>query len=166
MKEIDITFHYTNEEMVKELLEITPYRGKILDPCSGLNKVFYNNFNTDNKDWCEIDLGRNFYDYKNEVDWCISNPPYHILWKDENYKNGFMGKTMEICNKGFGYLVNLNGFNSFTPKRLQLLKEEGFYLQKLHIVSDSRWFGRYYYMIFSKEKLNSFLTWNEKTYKK
>ncbi|BCV04978.1 MAG: hypothetical protein CM15mV95_500 [Caudoviricetes sp.] len=27
--------------------------GKILDPCRGTG-AFYNNFNTDDKDWCEL----------------------------------------------------------------------------------------------------------------
>ncbi len=160
---IDKSFHYTNEDMVKELLSLTNYQGKILDPCAGLNKVFYNNFNTDNKDWCEIDLNKNFYDYNERSDWCITNPPFDLLWKDKEYKTGIMGKSLEITNKGIGYLVNVNGFNSFTPKRLEFCKSFGFTISKIHIVSDSRWFGRYYYIILNKED-NNFISYNQKTY--
>jgi len=43
----DITFHYTNEQMVKDLIAITPFRitETILDAGSGKNKVWYNNLN-------------------------------------------------------------------------------------------------------------------------
>jgi len=27
-------------------------------------------------DWCEITKGRDFYDYKEKVDWVFTNPPY------------------------------------------------------------------------------------------
>ena len=39
----DITFHYTNEQMVKDLISITPISGSVLDAGSGKNKVWFNN---------------------------------------------------------------------------------------------------------------------------
>jgi len=42
------------------------------------------------------------------------------------------------------------------------MKEQGFELQKLHIVSDRRWFGRYYFLVFEKKK--GILSWERKTY--
>jgi hypothetical protein len=39
MKKRDITFHYTNEQMVKDLIAITPLCGLVLDAGSGKNKV-------------------------------------------------------------------------------------------------------------------------------
>jgi len=38
-KERDITFHYTNEQMVKDLISITPLSGSVLDAGSGKNKI-------------------------------------------------------------------------------------------------------------------------------
>jgi hypothetical protein len=35
----DITFHYTNEQMVRDLISITPLSGSVLDAGSGKNKV-------------------------------------------------------------------------------------------------------------------------------
>ncbi len=152
----DITFHYTNEQMVKDLLAITPITGSVLDAGSGKNKVWFNNL-TGEKYECEIEGGMDFYKWQKEVDWVVGNPPFHESWK-------FMEKSLKTARKGFAFLINNTGLNStFTPRRQQIIKDTGFYLQKIHIVSDSRWFGRYYYLIFTKEP-NNFVSWNRKTY--
>lgn len=53
--------------------------GKILDPFKGEGS-FYDQFPEElAKDWCEIDQGRDFFQYREHVDWIISNPPYSIL---------------------------------------------------------------------------------------
>ena len=41
----DITFHYTNEKMVKDLIKLIPFRENdtVLDAGSGKNKVWYKN---------------------------------------------------------------------------------------------------------------------------
>lgn len=67
---------YTPENIA--LLAINQFKlyGKVLDPFRGKG-AFYNNLpNNIEKDWCEIDENRNFYDYNKKVDWIISNPPY------------------------------------------------------------------------------------------
>ncbi|MBU0959393.1 MAG: GDP-mannose 4,6-dehydratase, partial [Nanoarchaeota archaeon] len=52
-------------------------------------------------------------------------------------------------------------FNPVSPYGIS--KTVGFYLTKMHIVADKRWFGRYYYLIFTKEN-NNFISWNKKSY--
>ena len=153
----DITFHYTNEQMVKDLISITPISGSVLDAGSGRNKVWYNNLQGEKYE-CEIEDGCDFLNWNKKVDWIIGNPPYHIGWE-------FTKKATEIAQKGFAWLVNNTELNSlFTPRRQQIIKDAGFYLQKIHIVADARWFGRYYFLIFTKKK-NDFMSWELKTYK-
>jgi hypothetical protein len=155
----DITFHYTKEEMVKDLLEITPIKSdqSVLDAGSGKNKVWFNNLQNDNKFECELEDGNDFMDYRQKVDWVVGNPPFHISWK-------FTEKAMEIAQFGIAWLVNNQALNShFTPRRIALMQNKGFYLQKIQVVSDKRWFGRYYYLIFTKSK-NDFLLSFTKTY--
>lgn len=155
----DITFHYTNEQMVKDLIALLPLKetDTCLDAGSGKNKVWFNNFPVIVKYECEIEDGVDFMDWFNKVDWIIGNPPFHESWK-------FTQKAIQNAQKGIAFLVNNTGINSqMTPRRLQIMKDAGFYLQRLHIVADKRWFGRYYFLIFTKEK-NSLLTWNLKTY--
>ena len=154
----DITFHYTNEQMVKDLIALLPIKksDSALDAGSGKNKVWYRNVPCRKKQECEIEDGCNFYMWNKKVNWVIGNPPFHEGWK-------FLDKASQIANKGIAFLGNLNFWNSCLPSRFELLKERGFYLNKLHIVQDRRWFGRYYFLIFAKEK-SDFVGWNKKTY--
>lgn len=146
--------------MAKDLIALLPLKDKdiVLDAGSGKNKVWYNNI----PDYCiqcecEIEDGLDFMEWIEQVDWTIGNPPFHEGWK-------FLDKASQISSKGIAFLGNLNFWNSCLPNRFELLKERGFYLNKIHIVQDKRWFGRYYFLIFTKEK-NNFLSWNTKTYK-
>ena len=154
------TFHYTNENMVKDLIKIIPFRKNdiVLDAGSGKNKVFYNNIPTKCKrNECEIEDGKDFFDEFLKYDWLIGNPPFNIGWK-------FIEKASEISKKGMAFLGNINFFNSLTPKRLEFLKEKGFTISKIHLVADKRWYGRYYFIIFTKDD-NKVFSWNLKTYK-
>jgi hypothetical protein len=151
----DITFHYTNEQMVKDLIAITPISGSVLDAGSGKNKAWYKSLKG-KKYECEIEDGVDFLLWDKRVDWVVGNPPFHQGWL-------FLDKASQIANKGIAFLGNLNFWNSCLPSRFEKLKERGFYLQKLHIVQDKRWFGRYYYLIFTKEP-NDLISWNTKTY--
>lgn len=155
----DITFHYTNEKMVKDLIGITPISGSVLDAGSGKNKVWYKNL-TGEKYECELEDGVDFLtDWNKQVNWVIGNPPFHLGW-------AFLEKSLDIASDGIALLGNLNFLNSTVlPNRLQKIKDKGFYINKIHIVQDKRWFGRYFYIIFTK-KPNDFISWNKETYGK
>ena len=147
-------FHYTNEQMVKDLLFITPISGSVLDAGSG-DKVWFNNLKGEKYE-CELERGCDFYKWDKQVDWVVGNPPFHEGWK-------FLDKASQISNRGIAFLGNLNFWNSCLPNRFEKLKTKGFFLNKLHIIQDKRWFGRYYYLIFTKQP-NNFISWNTKTY--
>jgi len=153
---LDITFHYTNEQMVKDLIAITPISGSVLDAGSGKNRVWFNNLLGEKME-CEIENGCDFLtQWDKKVDWVIGNPPFSLGWK-------FFEKSLGIANKGIAFLGSIQFFNQFTPRRQQIIRDNGFYLQRIHTVADKRWFGRYYYLIFTKTP-NEFLSWNTKTY--
>lgn len=149
----DITFHYTAPEVVKECLAITPIidTESILDAGSGKNKVWFNTLTNKNKYECEIEDGIDFYKWDRKVDWVIGNPPF-------SEGNKFLFKASEIAQKGIAFLGNINFFNSLTPVRLKKLAEIGFTINHIHITSDKRWYGRYYWIIFSKNK-KEFISW-------
>ena len=52
----------TPEYLAKDIIEHFNPTGKILDPSRGTG-AFYDNFKTDNKDWCELGEDRDFLDY-------------------------------------------------------------------------------------------------------
>jgi len=153
----DITFHYTNEEMVKDLVQLIPLEeGDVaLDAGSGKNKVWQKNCPVKCLE-CELEDGVDFLeDWNEQVDWVIGNPPFDIGWK-------FIEKSISVATKGLAVLGSIKFFNQFTSARLAAMKEKGFELQHIHVVADRRWFGRYYFLIFEKKK--GFVSWERKTY--
>lgn len=152
----DITFHYTTEQMAKDLIALTPIKGSVLDAGSGKNKVWYKNLRGQKYE-CELEDGNNFYDWDKKVDWIIGNPPFHESWK-------FTEHALTVAQKGIAWLLNNQALNShFTPRRLQRMADLGFHYSSIRVVADKRWFGRYYFIILEK-KANKFISWQTKTY--
>lgn len=160
MSEKGTDFYYTSDTMVKYLLGLTPIRGSVLDAGSGRNKVWFNNLSGEKYE-CEIEDGNNYYGWNKKVDWVVGNPPWRHNGKNQVWL--WIKKASEISNDGFAFLLNHKVFNTITPTRLQKLQDKGFYLQNIVVVSDKRWFGRYYYLIFSQRK-TSFLKWNNQNF--
>ena len=147
--------HQTDEEMVKDLLSTLNLSGcSVLDAGSGSDKVWYRNL-SGTKYECELDDGCDFFKYTTRVDWVVGNPPFDIGWK-------FTEQASKIAEKGIAFLLNINGLNSLTPKRLQLMKDKGFEITSIKVVQDKRWFGRYYFVVF--EKKTGIISWEMKLY--
>lgn len=68
---------YTPESVAKSIIEWLNPTGICLDPCMG-DGAFYKNLPSVS-DWCEIQKGRDFFEYNRKVDWIIGNPPYSIF---------------------------------------------------------------------------------------
>lgn len=66
----------TREYIAIKIINHFKSQGIVLDPAKGTGN-FYNNFKG-KKDWCEIDEGKDFFNYNKKVDWIITNPPYSI----------------------------------------------------------------------------------------
>lgn len=155
----DISFHYTNEQMAKDLIALLnlPYESVVLDAGSGKNKVWAKNLPVRYAKECEIEDGENFYDWSTPVSYVVGNPPYHESWK-------FTEKAITVATKGVAWLLNNQAMNShLTPARLARLHELGWHYTKIHVVADKRWFGRYYFLVLEK-KPNDFISWEHKTY--
>lgn len=91
----------TPVKIAKQLCDLLPVGASdnCLDGFAGQD-AFYNSFSSTVKDWCEIDRGRDFFDYNKKVDWIISNPPYSIL-------DAVLDHSFEIANNVV-YLVPLS----------------------------------------------------------
>lgn len=140
-KGIDIT--YTKPSMAQYLIEIVvkknPGKLKWMEPCKGAG-AFFNNFPSNIQgEWCEITEGVDYLEYQGQVDITISNPPFvprKVFWE-------FMLKAMDTTTHKIYWLLNLSSINVFTPRRLDIMEEKGWYIQSFHIVQDKRWYGRY-----------------------
>jgi len=126
-----------------------------LDPSAGVNKVWFNNFPCQ-KEYCEIEEGTNFFEYAGKCDWIVGNPPFTDFIK-------FLMHSPSIARKGFAYLIGHSRINQVTPKRLSILEEKGFYLSGIQICTFKAWFGRYYFLIFTRSK-NDGIGYSRKNY--
>lgn len=89
---------YTPDNVSRHIVEFLKPAGKCLDPCKG-DGAFYKFFPED-KDYCEIREGKDFFEYNQAVDWVIGNPPYSIFKE-------FLEKSFEIADN-VSFLVPTN----------------------------------------------------------
>lgn len=147
--------HYTPAALARFLVSIVPIQpnDRVLDPAAGKERPFLRAFPTKKRAHCEIEEGSDFLALTLDYDWAITNPPYHLLW-------AFIDKASQEARKGFGFLVNINGVNTLTPKRLALLRERQFHLRRLHVCQVKQWFGRYYFFVFTKRAGQCRVSWD------
>ena len=104
--------------------------GKWFDPFKATGN-YYNQFPTENKEWCEITEDLDFFDYNESVDVICSNPPSSIL--DKVFKH-----SVSLNPKIINYLI---GRNNLTPKRIEFFNDNGYYLTKMEIFKVYKWYG-------------------------
>ena len=119
---------FTPLNVAKQIIDLFDLKGKVLDAFMG-NGAFYNQY-PDNveKDWCEINKDRDFFEYNDKVDWIITNPPYSIF--DEVLKHSF-----EIADN-IVYLVPLSKVFS-SMGRIRKILDFG-NIKEIYILSASK----------------------------
>lgn len=118
-----------------------------LDPCYGTGN-FYDNFPTDRKEFCEIDMGDDYLLSSKKADWVVTNIPF-------SQPKAFIEKMSRDCNKGFGILCLAN---SMTVTRLKMLESLGLYVYSVTPVYVKEWgFGyRTDFYVFTRNKNDYF----------
>ena len=99
-------------------------------------------------DWCEIEEGLDYKDNCAIYSHIATNPPFQekgSFWK-------ILNRLTDQCEKSIGLLGNQYCFTSLTPKRLKLIENKGFYLTKIIICNIKKWYGKYFFMIFTRAK--------------
>lgn len=113
----------TPDDLARKIVQhFNPYGKKCLEPCRG-GGSFIRAFESCgiNPEWCEIDDGRDFLDYTEQVDWIITNPPYSKL-------TSFIEKGL-TCSDNIVFLCLGNAM--FFKKRLRLIKEAGYGIKEM-----------------------------------
>tara|TARA_R110002167_G_scaffold3059_3_gene14795 strand:+ start:1688 stop:2281 length:594 start_codon:yes stop_codon:yes gene_type:complete len=130
---------YTPLKVVDIMLDFCEYKeGQlVLEPARGLGAI-YDKLKTP-KEYCEIEEDKDYFDYHNKVDIVITNPPYSILDK-------FLKHTYTLCDK-FCFLI---GSYSLTPKRIEVMNSNGFYITKMLLTQIPSWFQRSYIIVCEK----------------
>lgn len=100
---------YTPDWVARDMVEYFKPSGRILEPCAG-DGAFLRYL--PGADWCEIEKGRDFFTWHEQVDWIIGNPPYSVFSK-------WLGHSMEIA-QNIVYLIPLTRLlnSGFFIKRL------------------------------------------------
>lgn len=119
---------YTPQEIAKQLIGLLPIKDtdRVLEPCMGEGSFYHNLPGI--KDWCEIDRGRDFFEYNAKVNWIVTNPPYSIF--DQFVKHCFE-LSDNVC-----LLVPLSKIVS-SLGRIKQYKEYG-WINRMWILSASR----------------------------
>lgn len=162
------SLHYTPVELAKKLITRVQLEDgdTLLEPFKG-NGAFYDNFPAGhNKDWYEIDDGKDFFTCADMFDVIITNPPFRIE-TDNGRKNAFvpcLEKAFSVSRKKVCMLFNHKCFNSMTPKRLHKWRGMGWSVTDVHICNVKKWFGRYYFVVFEKGAPNGIISYDETSY--
>jgi hypothetical protein len=115
---------YTPDNLAQKIVSyFKPFGKKCLDPCKGKG-AFLNSFNNIgiNADWCEIDEGKDFFQYNEKVDWIISNFPWSIHRK-------FLQHSMSISDN-IVTLVTVNHVIGLKA-RLNDVRDSGFFIREI-----------------------------------
>jgi hypothetical protein len=76
--------------------------GRVLDPCKG-DGAFYKHL--PGAEYCELQEGKDFFEYSASVDWIIGNPPYSVY-------SEWLAHSMTLADN-IVYLIPINkAFNS------------------------------------------------------
>ncbi len=116
----------TPTELAEMIIQYFEPIGIILEPCKGEGnflEVMERNIDPDFCDikWCEILEGKDFFDFKEKVDWIITNPPYSKMRK-------FMQHSMEISNNVV-FLTTIN--HLWLKARINDIKKAGFGIKEI-----------------------------------
>ncbi len=75
-------------------------------------------------DWCEIEKGRNFFEFRKKVDWIVTNPPFSKL-------TAFLIHSMKYADN-IVFLINTPAL--FTTKRIREIRYNGFGIKEILFV--------------------------------
>ena len=135
----------TPKGLALKLIDMTPIKPGdfLLDGFSGKD-AFYSQYPSSvKKDWCELDRGRDFFEWNNKVDWVgPTNPPYSKITK-------VLEHSCKIATKGIALLI---GIINIGPNRIKMLEDNGFGITHFHICNVKGWFGKSLFLIAQKGK--------------
>jgi len=134
---------YTPKPVALKMIEMCDLKENdtVLDPSLG-GGVFYNNFPSYvEKDFCEIEQDKNFFECNEKFDCITGNPPYS-LW------DKWLEHTMKLTDK-FCYIF---GVLNFTDNRIKNILKKGFGISKIHLLKINWWFGHQLIIVFEKNK--------------
>lgn len=96
--------------------------GKVLEPCCGAGNIL--KFLPAGAEWCEITLGRDFFDWTQPVDWILTNPPWSQI-------RPFLAQAMRVADN-IVFLLTIN--HLWTKARLRDIQSASFGIREIALV--------------------------------
>jgi hypothetical protein len=98
---------YTPDWVARDMVEYFKPSGRILEPCKG-DGVFMR-YLPDGTEWCEIELGRDFFAWTEPVDWIFGNPPFSDInkWVEHSFSVASNVLYLMPMNKPFNSLYRM-----------------------------------------------------------
>lgn len=142
-------------ELAKNHIELIPYNeGDLwLDPCKN-DGSYFNQFPTENKEYCEILENKDFLSYDGKPDIIIQNPPYSIL-------DVWIKKNIELNPRVISFLI---GIGNLTTRRIEWLELAGYGITKMKMLKVWKWYGMSVIVVFEKNK-QSIIEFDRKVYR-
>lgn len=119
----------TPDAVAADVVKFFAPSGKCLDPCKG-DGAFFRHM-PEGSEWCEIREGRDFFGYRERVDWIISNPPYSVFTE-------FMEHALSVADNVVWLIPLHKPFGSWP--RLEALRAWG-WIKHIRIYGRSRFCG-------------------------
>lgn len=147
--------HQTPSTLAKDLINTLDLQTTdvLCEPFRG-EGAFYNNFPQNNpKVWAEITQGKDYTQIAESYDWVITNPPFRLDNEDNSKRNAIAELLfffLARARKGVAFLVSDYGLSTLTPIKRKKIEEMGWNLTSMTMCQVSKWRGRYYFLVFTK----------------
>jgi len=112
----------TPVELARRLVEHFQPSGRILEPCSGTGNFLQF---LPGAEWCEIKRGRDFMDWKEPVDWILTNPPWSRI-------RDFLDHSFEVA-RDVAFLMTVN--HVWTKARLRDMRNRRFGIREIVLLA-------------------------------
>jgi hypothetical protein len=153
--------HQTPADLAREIVSKLPITNEdvLFEPFKG-EGAFFNAFpEVNTKLWAEITEGVDYQSITEQFDWVITNPPFQLQLEHGKRVNSFfhlLDYYSQRAKKGIAFLGNDRCFSSLTPRRIELLKERGWFITNIIVCSIKKWRGRYFTIVLQKTPTNVF----------
>lgn len=153
-KDVFITPEELAQKHIERVAEISCESDYWLDPFMNSGN-YYNNFPTENKDWCEILENRNFFTYTDKVDVICSNPPYSMI-------DDVLKMSMMLDPRVISYLLLVH---HLTTRRIELMEKNGYKIQDIYLTKVYKWYGMSAIVTFVKTDEPSIISYDRKVWR-
>jgi len=143
----DNDIYYTPSNLAYDLIQKIELKhgDRVLDPYVGRG-AFYNNYPAYvNKEWAEIEKGRNAFDVQTSFDWMISNPPFSKI-------NEVLQHSCRYSEIGFGYILPAHGLSH---KRINQCALDGFFINQIYSIENPKEWElgfSHFFVVWTKER--------------